>query len=113
MPDTRATRLLLAAGLSIAMMSGVAAAQSPPDAYDDFLMARHLESEGNNPGALAALERAAAIDPKSAEVRAEIAAFHFRRNQRDLAEKNAKQALSLDEKNIEGNRILGLLNAAN
>lgn len=95
------------------MMSGVASAQTSPDAYYEFLMARHLEADGNNAGALAALERAAVIDPKSAEVRAEIAAFHFRRNQRDLAEKNAKQALTLDEKNIEANRVLGLLYAAN
>jgi tetratricopeptide (TPR) repeat protein len=80
-----------------------------PDAYFEFLMARRYESEGNNQAALAALERASAASPASAEVKAEIAAFHYRRNQRPDAEKAARAALAIDEKNIEGNRILGQL----
>ena len=63
-------------------------------------------------GARAALERAAAADPKSAEVRAEIASLHLRRNERAEAEKAAKAALALDEKNVEANRVLGLIYAA-
>lgn len=80
-----------------------------PDAYFEFLMARRYESEGNNQAALAALERASTASPASAEVKAEIAAFHFRRNQRPEAEKAARAALAIDEKNVEANRILGLL----
>jgi tetratricopeptide (TPR) repeat protein len=80
-----------------------------PDAYFEFLMARRYESEGNNQAALAALERASAASPASAEVKAEIAAFHYRRNQRPEAEKAARAALAIDEKNIEANRILGQL----
>ena len=62
-------------------MAGAAAAQST-DAYFEFLMARRLEAQGDQTGALAALERAAAADPASAEVRAEIASFQLRRNRR-------------------------------
>lgn len=99
--------LALIAGLA----PDVAMAQRPAEAYFEFLMARRLESEGDNRGALAALERAAAADPKSAEVRAEIAGFHFRRNQRSEAEKAALAALAIDPDNVEANRVLGNLYA--
>jgi tetratricopeptide (TPR) repeat protein len=89
-----------------------ALAQAPTDTYYEFLLARRLEAADDIKGARAALDRAAAADPKSAEVRAEIAALHLRRNERGEAEKAAKAALALDEKNVEGNRVLGLLNAA-
>lgn len=85
------------------------AAAQTPDAYFEFLMARRYESEGNNQAALAALERASTASPASAEVKAEIAAFHYRRNQRSEAEKAARAALALDDKNLEANRVLGLL----
>jgi len=89
-----------------------ALAQAPTDTYYEFLLARRLEADGDVKGARAALERAAAADPKSAEVRAEIAALHLRRNERAEAEKAAKAALAIDDKNVEGNRVLGLLYAA-
>src|SRR5687767_11618622 len=95
--------LLLAAAFLAGPVTDVALAQTqaPGTAYFEFLMARRLESEGDNRGALMALERAAAADPKSAEVRAEIASFHLRRNQRTDAEKAALVALTLDENNVE------------
>src|SRR5688500_6765602 len=89
-----------------------ALAQAPADTYYEFLLARRLEADGDVKGARAALDRAAAADPKSAEVRAEIAALHLRRNERGEAEKAAKAALAIDDKNVEGNRVLGLLYAA-
>ena len=102
----------LIVALSTGLVPDLAFAQGPGEAYFEFLMARRLESEGDNRGALAALERAAASDPRSAEVRAEIAAFHLRRNQRADAEKAALAALALDENNVEANRVLGNLYAA-
>jgi len=87
----------------------MAIAQAPNDSYYNFLMGRHLEGEDNIQGALAALERAAAADPKAAEVRAEIARLHYRRENRDESEKAAKAALAIDDKNFEANRILGLI----
>ena len=83
------------------------------DAYYEFLVARHLEGEGDNAGALGALQRAAAAEPKSAEVRAEIAAFQMRHNQRGEAEKAAREALAIDENNMEANRVLGQILASN
>jgi tetratricopeptide (TPR) repeat protein len=90
----------------------VATAQGAASSYFEFLMARRLEGQGDNKGALAALQRAAANDPTSAEIPAEIAAFHLRRGEREAAEKSARQALALDEKNVEGNRVLGTIKAA-
>src|SRR5688572_25666386 len=93
---------------------GTALAQQGSAAgYYEYLMARRLETAGNMDGALAALQRAAAADPTSAEIKAEIAAFHLRRNpqQREASEKAAKEALALDEKNVEANRTLGYLYA--
>src|SRR5687768_5155368 len=102
---------LLVAGLVAASTVTPAAAQSG-DAYYDFLMARRLEAQGDNTGALAALERAAAADPKAAEVKAEIASFQLRRSKRDEAEKAAREAIALDDENTEGHKVLGLIFAA-
>jgi tetratricopeptide (TPR) repeat protein len=97
----------------IASVYPCAAEAQNPAAYFEFLMARRLEGMGDHPGALAALERAAAADPASAEVRAEIASFHLRRNRRTEAEEAALAALKLDQDNLAAHRVLGLLYAAN
>lgn len=112
---TRAARGVLVAGLLVGLGPSGAHAQTTAavDPYYEFLVARHLEGEGDNAGALAALQRAAAAEPKSAEIRAEIAAFHMRRNQRTEAEKAARDALAVDADNMEANRVLGTLLAAN
>lgn len=81
------------------------------EAYFQFLMAQRLEGLGDEAGALAALNRATAADPSSASVKAEIAAFHLRRNQRNDAERAALQALSLDEAHADAHRVLGLIYA--
>jgi tetratricopeptide (TPR) repeat protein len=75
-------------------------------------MGRRLESLGDTAGALAALQRAAAIDSDSAMIRAEIAAFQLRHNRRDEAEKAANDALALDQQNADAHRVLGLIAAA-
>ena len=108
---TGRSALVVLAALTLVTPS-VAAAQAPADTYYEFLLARRLEADGDVKGARAALERAAAADPKSAEIRAEIASLHLRRNERAEAEKAAKAALVLDEKNVEANRALGLIYAA-
>ena len=108
---TRALRRSAAAGVLLLCVGGVAVAQTA-DAYFEFLMARRLEAQGDHTGALAALERAAAADPASAEVRAEIASFQLRRDLRDEAEREALQALRLDDANLEAHRVLGMIYAA-
>lgn len=108
---TRAWHRCVAAGLLLLWMSSPAAAQTPV-AYFEFLMARRLEAQGDEAGALAALERAAAADPASAEVRAEIASFQLRRDRHADAERAALRALKLDDDNLEAHRVLGSIYAA-
>jgi tetratricopeptide (TPR) repeat protein len=106
MPSARARLLCFVVGAVLGLLPVAAAAQAP-DAYFEFLMARRYESEGNNQAALQALERASTASPASAEIKAELAAFYFRRNQRPEAERAARAALALDEQSVEANRILG------
>jgi len=112
---TRAAGALVVGGLLLGLAPSPAHGQTTAgvDAYYEFLVARHLEGEGDNAGALAALQRAAVAEPRSAEVRAEIAAFQMRHNQRGEAEKAAREALAIDENNTEANRVLGLILANN
>src|SRR5262245_61230448 len=103
-------RRCVIAGLLLSSTSGVAFAQAPArDPYYEFLIARRLEKSGDAAGALASLQRAAAADPKSAEIRAEIAAFELSQNHTTQAEQAARAALMLDENNLEGHRVLGLV----
>jgi Flp pilus assembly protein TadD len=89
-----------------------AQAQTSAEAYYDFLLARHLEAAGDPKAAQTALEKAVAADSKSAEVRAELAAFFLRRDAADDAERVAKEAVQLDDDNSEAHRVLGMLYAA-
>src|SRR6186713_1154769 len=104
----RDARIMVVAALIAAGVPAVAIAQAPNDPYYNFIMGRHFESDNKVTDALAALERAATGDPKSAEIRAEIASLQFRRGLRDEADKAARQALALDAQNFEANRVLVL-----
>ncbi len=84
----------------------------PAQAYFEFLLARRLESQGDTAGALAALKRAQALDPKSAEILAELAGFHARQNEGPEAIDAAERALKIDPNNLEAHRMLGLVFAA-
>src|SRR5688572_29424237 len=112
MAHTRAASLLLLGALLVGLVPGLSLAQGSSQAYLSFLMARRLEAEGDNSGALAALKRAIAADPKSAEIYAEMAGFHLRHNERSEAETAAKAALAINPDNVGANRALGLINAA-
>jgi len=109
MPVTRAASCVLVVGLLATVLPAPAFAQTAGDPYFEFLMARRLESQGDQAGALAALQRAAATDPKSASIRAEIAAFQLRRNRREDAEKAANEALALDAENVDAHRVLAVV----
>jgi len=102
----------VALGAALCLTPHAASAQTNADAYFDFLMARHLEAAGDSRGAQAQLEKAVAADPKSAEVRAELAAFHLRRDAGDDAERVAKEALQIEDSNSEAHRVLGMLYAS-
>jgi tetratricopeptide (TPR) repeat protein len=81
------------------------------EAYYQFLLGRHLESEGNPVGAMAAFGEAARLDPKSAEIRVEIASLHARENRLAEATTMAEAALTLDPSNTGANRLLGFIYA--
>ena len=76
------------------------------------MLARHLESAGDAAGALDALKRAQALDPKSPEILAEIAGHYARQNKGPEAIEAAERALALNASTIEAHRILGLVYAA-
>jgi tetratricopeptide (TPR) repeat protein len=108
------SRISASAGVLSALVllcASTATAQS--NSYYEFLIARHLEAQGDQDGALAALERASTADPRSAEVRAEIASYYLRRNRRADAESSALSALKLDDRNAAAHRVLGLIYSAN
>jgi tetratricopeptide (TPR) repeat protein len=94
-------------------LSPAAAVAQQANAYYEFLKARRLGGEGDIDGALAALQRAAAADPASAEIRAEMAVLYMRKSPvpRADVERAAKEALTLDPKNAQANRTLGTLYA--
>lgn len=92
---------------------GTAAAQTPaPSAYYDFLIGRHLDSNGDLEGALAALVRAAKLDPSSAEIQADLAGLYVRLNRTSDALKAGEQALKNDPDNITANRVMGSIYAS-
>jgi tetratricopeptide (TPR) repeat protein len=72
-----------------------------------FLLGRLLEGEGKIDEAAAALRKAAELEPKSAEPRAELAALYARADRAADAVSAAEAAIAVDPKNREANRILG------
>lgn len=115
-------RHLAACGAVFALaMPGAAAAQTESrqapaartaDAYFQFILGRHLESEGEVDRAVEAFREAARLDPSSAEVRAELAGLYARQGRLDDAIAEARGALAIDDDNHEAHRVLGTLYAS-
>jgi tetratricopeptide (TPR) repeat protein len=97
--------------LLVGLLCTTDASAQVAEAYFQFLMAQRLEGQGDQTGALEALNRAAGADPKSASVRAEIASFHLRHNRRNEAETAAREALAINEASPSAHRVLGLVYA--
>jgi len=99
-------------GASPAPAAPVAATQAPStSAYYEFILARHLDANDDVDGALAALQRAAKLDPASAEIQAEMASLYGRQNRMKEAIAAGEQALKIDPDNVAGNRVLGTIYA--
>lgn len=103
---------VLAAVPALGQTAATAPADPKAQAMYEFMMARRLESTGDNPGALAALERAKKLDPQSGEISAEIAGYYFRQNRPADAIAAAEQALKLDKESVEAHSVLGNVYAA-
>ena len=97
-----------------ARSAGAPAARPAPNsaAMYEFLLARRAEAQEDEAAAEAALARAVALDPSSAELRAEQAGFFARQNRAADAVAAAERAVGLDADSEEGHRILGLVYAA-
>lgn len=98
------TLLVLALTSALAIQSPAAA---QPDAKYYFLLGRHLEGEGKVEDAVAAFKQAIALEPSSAELRAELAGLYARQEKAREALEAAEDALKVSPKNQEANRILG------
>ena len=82
------------------------------EAYDQYLLGRHLERDDNIEAAIAAYKRAATLDPTSGDIPAELAALYMRQNRVGDAMTTAEQALKIASGNLEAHRVLGTIYAA-
>jgi tetratricopeptide (TPR) repeat protein len=102
--------------LTLALASSASAVSAQPrpgfEAYYEFLLGRHLENTGQVDEAVAAFRRAAAIDPASADIPAELAGLFARQGRFDDARQSAEHALTLDPANVDAHRVLGSIFAA-
>lgn len=106
--------------LSSVCLGGVATAspQRTPAPSSDatasyyFMLGRHLEDQQKIDEAIAAHQKAIALAPASAELRAELAALYARQDRAREALETAEAALQRDPANREANRILGTVYAA-
>ena len=81
-------------------------------AYEQYLLAQRLEGARDRDGAVAALKRAIALDPKSAELPAALADLYLDLDRSDEAIATAEQALKIEADNRDAHRVLGTLYAA-
>ncbi|MGE3512983.1 MAG: tetratricopeptide repeat protein [Vicinamibacterales bacterium] len=88
------------------------ASDSRAEAYEQYLLAQRLDSARDREGAIAALKRAMALDPASAELPAALAELYLDMDQSQEASAAAQQALTIDPDNRDAHRILGTLFAA-
>src|SRR5436190_6451261 len=102
--------------LALALTAAVTIQAPPPaaapgaaagDAKYYFLLGRYLEGAGKVDQAVAALKQAIALEPGTAEPRAELAGLYARQDKAREAVEAAEEALKISPKNQEANRILG------
>jgi tetratricopeptide (TPR) repeat protein len=112
-------RFILPLALTIAILpvpAGAAPQQQGTPAGESaayyFLIARSLEEDGKVNEAISALQKALELEPKSAEVRAELAGVYARQNRAVDALDTAEEALKFDPNNREANRLIGSIYSA-
>jgi len=102
---------LLAGATSAFAQAKPAPADSGGNAYYEFMMGLHFESQGDSTGALAAYQRAERLDPLSAEIPAALAELYARMNRPTDAVAAGERAVKANPANPEANWILGSLYA--
>lgn len=105
---------LIVVSLVLAGSAASLSAQRPAgfEAYYEFLVGRHLESAGKVDEAVAAFERAARLDPASADIPAELSGVYARQGRFEDARQMAERALAIDAGNVDAHRVLGSIMAA-
>jgi tetratricopeptide (TPR) repeat protein len=90
--------------------SGATSADAPATYY--FMLGRHLEDADKVEEAIAAHKKAIELEPRTAELRAELAALYARQDRAREAMETAEAALAIDPANREANRVVGSIYAA-
>jgi tetratricopeptide (TPR) repeat protein len=109
---TIVSTLLMAGLASASPLQRPQASASEPTASYYFMLGRHLEDLDKIDDAIAAHQKAIALAPDSAELRAELAALYARQDRVREALDTAEAALQRDPANREANRIVGTVYAA-
>jgi len=104
--------LLAALALQNTPAPAAAAPEKVAEAYTQFLLGHHLEETDDMAGAIAAFKRAMDLDPRAADVPAELAGVYLRQEHLDDARAAAEQALKIAPDNREANRVLGIVYAS-
>jgi tetratricopeptide (TPR) repeat protein len=86
-----------------------ATADRSADAYAQFILGRHFETTDDIDGAIAAFKRAAQLDPRAADIVAELAGLYMRQSRLDEAIAAGEQALKIAPSNREAHRVLGIV----
>ena len=103
---------VLAIGLAGAGASAQTGGGASGGAYYEFLLGRYLDSTGDLDGALEAMQRAAKLDARSAEIQADLAGLFVRSNRPSEAIAAGQQAVENDPDNVTANRVLGSIYAS-
>jgi tetratricopeptide (TPR) repeat protein len=89
-----------------------AGADQVAEAYHEFMRGRQLEDRGDIEGAIAALQRAMKLDPKSADIPGELAGLYARQSRVREAIDASNAALAVNPAHGEANRVLGSIYAS-
>lgn len=92
--------------------SGEPSPEALAEAYYEFLRALSLQNDGDTEGAVAALRRAAALAPRSADLRAELAVAFADQGRAFDAVTEAEAALAIDPDHRGAHRIMGFVQNA-
>jgi tetratricopeptide (TPR) repeat protein len=104
--------VVLVAVVSLSLQTAAPPLDRIADAYQQFILARHLEASDDMNGAIAAYKRAMTLDPSAADIPAELAALYMRQNRGQDALDTAQQALAISPTNREAHRVAGIIYAA-